>query len=295
MSVNLHLVRTFSAVAEAGSFNRAAAQLGVSQPAVSRAVQELERQLDTPLLERTGRRVSLTAAGKVLNEHAVALFAIERTAETELAELRQLERGELAIGASSTIGIYLLPQVMGIFQRKHPGVRLFLDIGNTAQIVGRLRTGTLDTAFVEGPVSGSDLSVRPWRDDSLVVVAAADHPLCGRQPVTLDELIRVTFVLREPGSGTREVVEAALRERGVEVRVAMELGSTEAVKQAVAAGLGVSIVSIATISQELELGRLRVLDVPDLLVRRTLTRLSVIGRRPSTALREFLALDAAES
>jgi DNA-binding transcriptional LysR family regulator len=295
MSLNLHLVRTFSAVAEAGSFNRAAAQLGVSQPAVSRAVQELERQLDAPLLERTGRRVSLTAAGKVLNEHAVALFAIERTAETELAELRQLERGELAIGASSTIGIYLLPQVMGIFQRKHPGVRLFLDIGNTAQIVGRLRTGTLDTAFVEGPVSGSDLSVRPWRDDTLVVVAAADHPLCGRQPVTLDELIRVTFVLREPGSGTREVVEAALRERGVEVRVAMELGSTEAVKQAVAAGLGVSIVSIATISQELELGRLRVLDVPDLLVRRTLTRLSVIGRRPSTALREFLALDAAES
>ena len=295
MSLNLHLVRTFSAVAEAGSFNRAAAQLGVSQPAVSRAVQELERQLDTPLLERTGRRVSLTAAGKVLNEHAVALFAIERTAETELAELRQLERGELAIGASSTIGIYLLPQVMGIFQRKHPGVRLFLDIGNTAQIAGRLRTGTLDTAFVEGPVSGSDLSVRPWRDDTLVVVAAADHPLCGRQPVTLDELIRVPFVLREPGSSTREVVEAALRERGVEVRVAMELGSTEAVKQAVAAGLGVSIVSIATISQELELGRLRVLDVPDLLVRRTLTRLSVIGRRPSTALREFLALDAAES
>jgi DNA-binding transcriptional LysR family regulator len=183
---------------------------------------------------------------------------------------------------------------MGIFQRRHPGVRLFLDIGNTAQIAGRLRTGTLDTAFVEGPVAGPDLSVEPWRDDTLVVVAAPEHPLCDHQPVALDELVRVPFVLREPGSGTREVVEAALRDHGVEVRVAMELGSTEAVKKAVTAGLGVSIVSMATIVQELELGRLRVIDVPDLVVRRTMTRLSVIGRRPSTALREFLSLNAAE-
>lgn len=293
--MNLHLVRAFSAVAEAGSFSRAAARLHISQPAVSRAVQELERQLDAPLLERTGRRVVLTEAGKILSVHAVALFAIERAAETALAELEDLQRGELAIGASTTIGIYLLPPLMGAFQRRYPGVRLFLDIGNTTQIAERLRTGTLDAAFVEGPVRGSDLSVTAWRDDTLVVVSAPDHPLAGHPPVALDELIRVPFVLREPGSGTREVVEAALRERGVEAKVAMELGSTEAVKQAVAAGLGVSVVSIATIAQELELGRLVVLDVPDLLVRRTLTRLSMIGRRPSRALRAFLALAEPES
>lgn len=213
---------------------------------------------------------------------------IEQSAETALAELEGLERGRLAIGASTTIGIYLLPTLLGIFQRRYPGVHLFLDIGNTAEIVDRLRMRLLDMAFVEGPVAGSDLEIEPWRDDLLVVVAAPDHPLAGRQPVPFGELLTAPFVLREAGSGTREMVDAALRDHGGEARVAMELGSTEAIKQAVAAGLGVSIISTATIGQELAVGSLVVLDVAGFRMRRTLTRLRVAGRSPSRAARAFL-------
>ncbi len=290
MALNLHLVRVFAGVVAAGSFSRAAVDLNLSQPAVSRAVQELERQLGTLLLDRTGRRIVPTSAGQVLNDHAVGLFAIERQAEAALAELDGLDRGQLAIGASTTIGIYLLPPLLGAFHRRHPRVRLLLDVGNTAQIAERLRTTPLDIAFVEGPVAGADLVVRPWRDDALAVMAAPDDPIVARQPVTLEDLAAAPCILREPGSGTREVVEAALQALGVEMRIAMELGSTEAVKQAVAVGLGISAVSSAAIAQELELGSLVTLDVPDVRIQRTLSRLAVVGRPPSRATLEFLAL-----
>jgi DNA-binding transcriptional LysR family regulator len=290
VALNLHLVRVFSAVADHGSFSRAAEALHVSQPAVSRGVAELERQVGTPLLDRSGRRVTTTDAGALLHEHAVRLFAIERSAENALAEVAGLARGQLTIGASTTIGIYLLPAVLGTFHRRHPGIRLVLDIGNTAQVVERLRTAPLDAAFVEGPVDGPDLEVAPWRPDRLVVVAAPGHPLGGRGPVAIDALMGELFVLRERGSGTRDVVDEALRHLGREVRVAMELGSTEAVKQAVAASLGVSIIPVATIGQELALGRLAVLDVPELHVTRTLSRVTVAGRPASRALEAFLEL-----
>jgi DNA-binding transcriptional LysR family regulator len=290
VALNLHLVRIFAAVGRTGSFSAAGDELSISQPAVSRGVQELERQLRVLLVDRSARRVALTEAGQVLYDHAVQLFAIELSAETALAELDGLQRGRLAIGASTTIGIYLLPSLMGLFQRRYPGVRLFLDIGNTAQIVDRLRLALLDVAFVEGPVAGLDLEIEPWRDDLLVVIAAPDHPLAGRQPIAFEELTSAPFVLREAGSGTREIVEAALRDHGGQARVAMEFGSTEAIKQAVAAGLGVSVVSTATIEQELAVGRLAVVDVAGFRVQRTLTRLRVTGRSLSRAAQAFLAI-----
>ena len=288
MALNLHLVRIFATVGRAGSFSGAGAELGISQPAVSRGVQELERQLQTPLLDRTARRVGFTAAGQVLYDHALQILAIEEAAETALAELAGLERGRLAIGASTTIGIYLLPAFMGHFQRRYPGIHLFLDIGNTAQIVERLRAGLLDMAFVEGPVVGPDLVIESWRNDLLVVTAAPDHPFVSRQPIAFDELMSAPFVLREAGSGTREIVDAALRGAGGSPRVVMELGSTEAIKQAVAAGLGLSIVSTSTIAQELALGRLTIVDVTGFRVERTLTRLRIVGRSSSRAAHAFL-------
>lgn len=288
--LNLHLVRAFSAVADTGSFSRAAEALHVSQPAVSRAVAELEHQVGAPLLDRSGRRVTTTDAGALLHEHALRLFAIERSAETALAEVAGLARGQLTVGASTTIGIYLLPTVLGSFHHRHPGIRLVLDIGNTAQVVARLRTTPLDVAFVEGPVEATDLEIVPWRPDRLVVIAASGHPFAGRGPVSIDDLLGELFVLRERGSGTRDVVDEALHGLGREVRVAMELGSTEAVKQAVAASLGVSIVPTATIEQELALGRLAILDVPELVVTRTLSRVTIAGRPVSRALGAFLEL-----
>ncbi len=289
MAMNLHLLRLFTAVADAGSFRGAADRLVISQPAVSRGVQELERQLGAALVDRAARPLALTEAGRVLHEHAVAIFALEQQAEAALSELEALGRGRLAIGASTTVGIYLLPDLLGAFRREHPGISLFLDIGNTAQVVEHLRHHQLDLAFIEGPVPASDdLLVAPWRRDRLVPIAAPDHPLARPGGATLDELLATPFLHREIGSGTREVVEAALRGHGELPPAAMELGSTEAIKQAVAAGLGVSIVSAAAIEQELALGRLVIPDIAGLRVERTLTLLRMAGRPVSRAARAFL-------
>lgn len=288
--LNMHLLRVFATVVEQGSFTRAAAALSISQSAASRDVQELERQLGMPLLERRARGVAPTEAGALLADHARRIFDIERLAEESLAALRGLQRGRLAIGASTTIGIYMLPPLLGTFSRRHPGVELFLDIGNTQQIIERVIDHRLDVAFLEGPAEVPGLEILPWREDELVVIAAPDHPLAFRQHLLAADLAGAPFVLREAGSGTREVMEQALRQAGVEIRAVMDLGSTEAVKQAVAAGLGISIVSRYTIQLELAAGRLAVLPVDNLRIRRRLTRAQLVDRPPSPALRMWLGV-----
>jgi DNA-binding transcriptional LysR family regulator len=276
------------AVVERGSFSRAAEALAISQSAVSRGVQELERQLDTALLDRLHRAIALTEAGEVLAAHGRQILELERAAELSLAELRGLERGRLAIGASSSIGIYMLPPLLGAFHRRYPHIELFLDIGNTQQIVSHLLAHQLDVAFVEGPTEAHGLMIAPWREDELAVIAAPEHPLVARAPIMSAELSGWPFVLRERGSGTREVMEAALGAGGIAITVAMELGSTEAVKQAVTAGLGLSIVSTATIQLELICKRLLVLPMRDLSIRRSLTTLQLTSRPVSRTLAAWL-------
>ncbi|GIV89091.1 MAG: LysR family transcriptional regulator [Chloroflexus sp.] len=289
MTLNLHLLRIYVAVLDHGSFTRAAEALTMSQSAVSRAVQELERQLGTVLLERRPRGVAPTEAGAILGEHARRIFAHERLAIESLNELRGLQRGRLAIGASSTIGTYLLPPLLGAYHRQYPGIELFLDIGNTQQVMEHLLEYRIEVAYVEGPVAPDErLHITPWRDDELVVIAAPDHPLARRAHLTEADIIGAPFVLREPGSGTREVMEQALAERGITVQPVMELGSTEAVKHAVSAGLGLSIVSKVTIQMEIIAGRLTILRIPSLMIQRRLSRVRLIDRPQSQALTAWL-------
>jgi len=289
VSLNLHLLRIFVAVLDQGSFTRAAEALVMSQSAVSRAVQELERQLNTVLLERRPRGVVPTEAGIVLGEHARRIFAHERLAIEALNELRGLQRGRLAIGASSTIGTYLLPPLLGLYHRQYPGIELFLDIGNTQQVMEHLLAYRIDIAYVEGPVEPDErLQISPWRNDELVVIAAPDHPLARQPNLTCADLNGAPFVLREPGSGTREVMEQALTARGITIRPVMELGSTEAVKQAVSAGLGLSIVSLVTLQMDIIAGRLTILRVRDLSIERQLSRVRLADRPLSQALAAWL-------
>lgn len=285
MTLNLHLLRIYVAVLEQGSFTKAAEVLTMSQSAVSRAVQELERQLGTTLLERRARGVAPTMAGTILGEHARRIFTHERLAIEALNELRGLQRGRLAIGASSTIGIYLLPPLLGNYHRRYPGIELFLDIGNTQQIIERLLSYQIDVAYVEGPVAANeDLQVVPWRSDEMVVIASPDHPLTRRVTLDCSDLQDAPFIMREPGSGTRKVMEQALAAHNVTVRPVMELGSTEAVKQAVSAGLGLSMVSRFTIQSELIAGKLRVLNIPGLNIQRQLSRVRLHDRPQSLSL-----------
>jgi DNA-binding transcriptional LysR family regulator len=276
--VNLHALRIFTLVARERSFSRAAELLFLSQPAVSRAIRELEQEQGVELFDRTARPPAVTTAGAVLLAHATQLFAAERAAERAMAELRDLQSGSLAIGASSTIGIYLLPAQLAEFQQQRPQLRLFLDIGNTQQILDRLCMAELDIALVEGPAERPQLEQTIWRADQLVVIAPPGHPLSGRRSVAAQQLADYPFILRESGSGTREVIEAALRRADLTLQVRLELGSTEAIKRAVAAGMGLAIVSQMTVADELRSGRLAAIDLRDLPLERELRLVTVRGR-----------------
>ncbi len=287
--MNLHHLRLFAAVVEHGGFTRAAAALRVSQPAISKSIKELERETNLRLLDRSGKSVRPTTAGHLLYERARELFGVERMAERELRELRGLKRGVLRIAASTTIATYLLPPVLGRFHRRHPRVRIQTASTNTRAVLRLLLESRVDVALVEGPVSHPRVDVIPWRDDELVVIAPADHPLVARA-VAARELTEQQFLVREPGSGTRVVTEQALAARGIRLVNTIRLGGTEAIKQAVAAGLGLAVVSRAAAADQLALGRIAVLDVPDLTIRRTFTRLRLRDRATTIAGRELDAL-----
>lgn len=310
MSLNLRLLRIFATVARRKSFSRAAEELIISQPAVSKGVRELERQLGLPLLDRSRGGVTLTEAGETLLHYAQRIFAMEAAAEVAVAQMRRVERGKLAIGASPTIGIYLLPALLGVFHRRYPDVQPSLEIAATRAILERLLTSPLDMAFVEGPVDVEGVIATPWRDDTLVVIAAPDHPLAQAQARARTAATRSAasgattaarerfarqiaaepFIQREVGSGTRTIVDDGLRARGVTLQVAMEVNNTEGVKQMVSAGLGLAIVPCVTIAAELAAGRLVTLDAPALTLRRRLWRAQVVDRPVSPALRAFLGI-----
>ena len=293
MALNLHLLRLFAAVAQCGNFSQAASMLYISQPAVSKGVRELERQLNTTLIDRSNYKIELTEAGRVLHYYAQQIFALEHAAETDLEQLTLLERGQLAVGGSHTTGTYLLPRILGSFHERYPGIQLSLDIGNTQQVVEWLLKSAVDIGFVEGPVDNSNLVIQPWRVDNLVIIAPLHHRLAGQPSISFSQLLAEPFITRELGSGTRAVSEQALRERGVQIQVAMELGSNQAIKEAVSAGLGLSIVSDATIVLERHAGTLAVLDVSDFVLTRTLTYIHVKGRPLSPPLNAFQAIIAA--
>ncbi len=288
--MNLHHLRVFAAVAEHGGFSRAAIALRLSQPAVSKTVQELERQIGLALFDRAGRSPRLTDAGETLLGRARELFGVERVAEEELGALRGLERGILRVGASTTVATYFLPQLLARFHQQHPGVTLRVLSANTRAIARRLVEGRLDIALVEGPVSHERISVIPWREDELVVIAPATHWLVRKRHVVADDLQGEPFILREPGSGTRAVAEAALAKHGIHPSATVQFGSTEAIKQAVAAGLGLAVVSRAAAADQLALGYIAVVPLSGVSFRRALTELRLTGRSASATTVAFRAL-----
>jgi DNA-binding transcriptional LysR family regulator len=293
MALNLNSLRLFEAVARTGSFTRAADDVHVSQPAISKAVREIERSLGVALFERSARGARLTEAGQLLAEQARTLFGLARTAEEEMRAFAGLGRGTLRIGASTTIATYLLPPLLGRFTQRYPGIDLRLVSANTLDIVRQLVAYELDVALVEGPVNRSGVRVARWREDELVLIAPAGHPLT-RAPagrgVRWAEVAREPLLVREPGSGTGEVVAAALATRRLVPSRTCELGSTEAIKQAVAAGLGLAFVSRAAAEDQLALGKLAVVRVAGLEIRRHLSQLLLVDRHQSATAQAFRAM-----
>lgn len=278
MSLNLHLLRLFTTVVRTGSFSRAADALHISQPAISKGVRDFELQVGCRLLDRTPKGVRPTREGQALVRHADILFAAERAAEDELMSLRSLDSGSLRIGASTTIATYMIADYLGTFHRTYPGIELHLVIANTTDIADQMLAHDIEIALVEGPVDDDELESHAWRTDVMRLIVDPQHCFATRTEVSGAMLREETLIVREPGSGSREVVVQALAAQGIEPARTLEIGSTEAIKQAVAAGLGVAIVSGTAVSDQVTLDRLKVVPMRDLQIERTLWQLKVAGR-----------------
>ena len=259
----------FLAVAHAKSFTRAAEALHVSQSTLSQHVLELERELGVRLFDRLGRAVTLTEAGRLLEEHATRIATTVASARRAIDELKGLERGSLVIGASTTPGIYVLPGIVAAFRRRYPGIDVSLQIGNSRAIEERVRADTVDLGVVGGHVLGArERCVAAGLLDELLLIVPPRHPWAKRREIVPRELADVPLLVREQGSATRLVTERTLRQAGVKFTAAMELDHIEAIKQAVMAGLGLAFVSMYAVRGEIETRRLCGLRLKGLRVRR---------------------------
>ena len=252
-------LQVFYTVARLLSFTKAAEELHMTQPAVTFQVRQLEEQFNTRLFDRTHNRISLTEAGKKVYESAERIFEIYSEMDNSVRELTGDVSGVLILGASTTIAEYMLPVLLGDFKAKHPDVNVRLRVANTDGIVYQVENNEIDLGVVEAPVTNKNLVVEECSTDQLVVIVQPGHELANETIVPLKRLGDFPFICREEGSGTREVMLESLHSSGIEpteLRVSMELGSLEAIKGAVEAGMGISVISYATIQKELKLGTL---------------------------------------
>jgi DNA-binding transcriptional LysR family regulator len=291
MQPTLRQFEVFLAVAKAGSFRAAAEAMHLSQPALSQHVAEMERELGTRLFDRLGRKVALTEAGRVLEDHAHRLFASLASAREAVADLSGLKRGSLVLGASTTPGIYVLPGMIAAFQEKHPGVTLSLRIGNSAAIEEQIRGNELDLGVVGGhPLRLGEKCVAAGLLDELVLIVPPNHPWARRREIQPSLLEGERLLVREEGSATRQVTERALQRAGGHIKASMELGHTEAIKQAVIAGLGIAFVSIYAIRGEVKVDRLRTVRLKGLRIQRHFHIIHNEARTLSTSARAFIEL-----
>jgi len=281
----------FLAVARARSFTRAAEALHLSQSTLSVHVSELERELGVRVFDRVGRAVTITEAGRLLEEHARRIASTLASARQTIDELRGLQRGSLVIGASTTPGIYVLPAVVADFRLRYPGIAVSLRTANSWAIEERVRADEVDLGIVGGHIlRPTEPCVAAGLLDELVLIVAPGHAWARRREVASSELAAIPLLMREEGSATRQVTERALRQAGVKFTAAMELDHIEAIKQAVMAGLGVAFVSIHAVRGELATHRLCALRLKGLRVRRHFHIIHNEARTPTASGRAFMGL-----
>jgi DNA-binding transcriptional LysR family regulator len=292
-------LRIFRAVAHSLNFRVAAESLLMTQPAVSQQIKALESELDTPLFDRSGGRVALTPAGQALLPFAERLKHLADEAREAVAAASGTTAGELAIGASQTIGQYILPNLVAGFLREHGRVSVSITGGNTQTVLEELRARRVHLALIEGPALGNDVHLRPFMEDHMVGVVPAGHEWAGEE-IALAELAQATLVMREQGSGSRRVVEQALAAAGLAVRdlrLGLTFDSTEGLLSAVEAGLGIAFVSRWAVRNQLALGTLKLVRVRGLALARMFSLASLAGPEPSGAAGAFarFVLERAEA
>lgn len=260
MALNFHQLHIFHTVADKGSFSTAAQALHMTQPAVTMQIQTLEEQLGVKLFVRTTKKIELTEAGRELIPYAKRSIDLIRETEEAMAEYCRKLTGRLHLGASLTVGEYMIPRLLGPFNEEYPQVTVSLKVINTTQIIEEITQHTLNFGLVEAPVEHPDMQSEAVLSDELKLIVPSCHPLAGEAKITADQALAYPFVLREKGSGTRRVMEEELQRCGIDprdMRIVLELGSTGAVKSAVEANLGLSILSQSAVKHEVALGILQ--------------------------------------
>jgi DNA-binding transcriptional LysR family regulator len=269
MRITLKQLEVFIAVAQAGNVTRASESLSITQSATSMALADFENQLGRKLFDRIGKRLQLNDAGRLLLPKA--LDAIARVADIEhMAASDDAMIGPLRIGASLTIGNYMMPGLIGRFMKAHPGAHLTLEVGNTRHVIEAIRQFQVDLGFIEGFCHEPEIEVLPWGEDELVIFAAPGHPLAQKRDIDEQDLAAADWILREPGSGTREVFDNAVLGRIPRIRLLLEFSHTEAIKQAVASGIGIGCASRRSLEDAFRTGSVVPLATPFLNLRRDL-------------------------
>ena len=289
MSITLRQLEIFEKVAVCGHVTQASSQLLLTQSAVSMAIAELERLAGAPLFERHGRRLLLNDRGRLILPKVRDVLSNVRRIEQFLDESVGMPKGILNVGASTTIGNYILPSIIGHFSFLYPEARALLQVGNAQQIEHDLEIGNLDLGIIEGLPHIRALQPEPWKHDELVIVVGTTHEWTGEKEASLEMLSEAAWIMRERGSGTREIFEAAMDKKGVDFKIALELGHTEAIKKAAEAGLGVGCLSRMAVQRELDNGWL--VEIPSSLdLQRTLVILRRNSEHQTKLLQAFLDL-----
>ena len=260
LPLSLRQLQVFESVARHLSHSRAAAELFLSQPAVSMQIKQAEQTIGLPLFEQVGKRLFLTEAGRELLHYSRSILQLMQEMELVFAEMKGLEHGHLNISVVSTAN-YFMPQILAKFIQAHPKIKVGLSVANRDAVIKQLTENLADLSIMGHPPEGTDMTAEPFMENPLVVIAAPQHPLAKFKKIQPHKLSNETFLLREQGSGTRGVVERFFASHHLALPAHMEMDTNEAIKQSVQAGIGIGIISRHGIDMELETKRLVILDV----------------------------------
>lgn len=286
-----HKLRIFCTVAETKSFSKTSEIIHLTQPAVSIQIQALEEKYETKLFNRASNVVTLTPAGEILYKYAKEILALYASAEKAISRQTGLIKGSLMIGAGSNIGNYVLPSVITEFRNLHPKIKIFLLVDNTKRVKEMLNSGIIDVGIVEGDIQKQKVCAKKLLTDELLLIVHPNHPLAKKKEVSISEVLKEPFILREPGSATRHMTEKFFSKYNIsphDLHITAVLGSTEAIKDAVENGLGVSIISKWAARKEHKLGTLKLLNFKEERIVRDFSLIMNKNLVPSNALDMFL-------